>query len=119
MRAREARLDAPHVSAQWTARLAPVSDDLEAEIEVREDQIKDVRVGLRCEIVPTADTNRTYHGRVDRIMPIADDTKNIIKVRVKVQLPENEAAGSLIKPKMSTIVRIFNVETPDFTAPKK
>ncbi|MBA4186710.1 MAG: hypothetical protein C0467_01705 [Planctomycetaceae bacterium] len=93
--------------------------DLEAEIEVREDQIKEVRVGLRCEIVPTADTNRTYHGRVDRIMPIADDTKNIIKVRVKVQLPENEAAGSLIKPKMSTVVRIFNVETPDFTAPKK
>ncbi|MCE9568071.1 MAG: efflux RND transporter periplasmic adaptor subunit [Planctomycetes bacterium] len=93
--------------------------DLEAEIEVREDQIKDVRVGLRCEVSPMADTNRNYVGRVDRVMPIADDTKNIIKVRVKVQLPQGEAAGSFLKPKMSTVVRIFNSEIPDFTAPKK
>jgi multidrug resistance efflux pump len=93
--------------------------DLEAEIEVREDQIKDVRVGLRCEVAPTADPNRTYVGRVDRVMPIADDTKNIIKVRVKVQLPAGEDAGSFLKPKMSSVVRIYNAETPDFTLPKK
>ena len=88
--------------------------DLEAEIEVREDQIMQVRVGLRCEIVATADPNRTYAGRVDRIMPIADDTKNIIKVRVKVQLPLGEEAGSFLKPKMSSTVRIYNKEVPDF-----
>jgi multidrug resistance efflux pump len=88
--------------------------DLEAEIEVREDQIKDVKVGMRCEIVPTADLNRVYQGRVDRIMPIADDTKNIIKVRVKVRLPANEEAGSFLKPKMSTTVRIYNKEVPEF-----
>jgi len=93
--------------------------DLEAEIEVREDQIKDVRVGLRCEVSPMADPNRNYVGRIDRVMPIADDTKNIIKVRVKVQLPQEEGAGSFLKPKMSTVVRIYNSEIPDFTAPKK
>ncbi|WP_439624874.1 HlyD family secretion protein [Gemmata sp.] len=87
--------------------------DLEAEIEVREDQIKDVRVGQRCEIVATADPGRTYAGRVDRVMPIADDTKNIIKVRVKIHLPAGEAAGSFLKPKMSTVVRIYNTDVPE------
>ncbi|VTU01841.1 Secretion protein HlyD family protein OS=Pirellula staleyi (strain ATCC 27377 / DSM 6068 / ICPB 4128) GN=Psta_2961 PE=4 SV=1: HlyD_2 [Gemmataceae bacterium] len=87
--------------------------DLEAEIEVREDQIKDVRAGQRCEIVATADPSRTYAGRVDRVMPIADDTKNIIKVRVKIKLPAGEVAGSFLKPKMSTVVRIYNTDVPE------
>jgi HlyD family secretion protein len=87
--------------------------DLEAEIEVREDQIKDVRAGQRCEVVATADPARTYAGRVDRVMPIADDTKNIIKVRVKIHLPAGEAAGSFLKPKMSTVVRIYNTDVPE------
>jgi len=93
--------------------------DMEAEIEVREDQINGVQEGLRCVIVATADQNREYQGRIDRIMPIADDTKNIIKVRVKVQLPPGEEPGAFLKPKMSAIVRIYNKQVPDFTIPKK
>lgn len=88
--------------------------DLEAEIEVREDQIAQVHVGLRCEVVAAADPNRLYAGRIDRIMPIADDTKNIIKVRVKVQLPPGEEPGSFLKPKMSSTVRIYNKDVPEF-----
>jgi HlyD family secretion protein len=89
--------------------------DLEAEIEVREDQITLVREGLECQVAATANPNRVYRGRVDRVMPIADDTKNIIKVRVKVQLPPGEEPGSFLKPKMSTIVRIYNAVIPEFT----
>jgi multidrug efflux pump subunit AcrA (membrane-fusion protein) len=88
--------------------------DLESEIEVREDQITQIKTGLRCEVVATADPTRVYKGRIDRIMPIADDTKNIIKVRVKVQLPEGEIPGSFLKPKMSTTVRVYNEEIPSF-----
>jgi HlyD family secretion protein len=91
--------------------------DLEAEIEVREDQITQIQLGLRCEVVATADPSRVYKGRIDRIMPIADDTKNVIKVRVKVQLPPGEEPGSFLKPKMSTTVRVYNAVIPEFTAP--
>ena len=46
-------------------------------------------------------------------------------VRVKVQLPAigqtNEEPGQFLKPKMSTVVRIYNKTIPEFTAqnPKK
>lgn len=98
--------------------LADLSD-LEAEIEVREDQITQVKPGQRCEVAATANPSRTYVGRVDRVMPIADDTKNVIKVRVKVQLPKGEDAGSFLKPKMSTVVRVFNDIIPEFGAKKE
>lgn len=93
--------------------------DLEAEIDVREDQIGQVRTGLECRLCPVADPNREYLGRVDRIMPIADDTKNTIKVRIKVQLPPTEPPGSFLKPKMSTVVRVYNSEIPVFGGARK
>jgi multidrug resistance efflux pump len=93
--------------------------DLEAEIDVREDQITQVKVGQECQVAAMADQNRIYKGRVDRVMPIADDTKNTIKVRVKVMLPKDEEPGSFLKPKMSTVVRIYNTNIPPFHPEKK
>lgn len=96
--------------------------DLEAEIAVREEQVGDVRPGQECQVVSAAAPGRTYKGRVDRIMPIADDTNSTIKVRVKVQLPAigqaNEEPGQFLKPKMSTVVRIYNTQIPEFGAKK-
>jgi hypothetical protein len=65
-------------------------------------------------VVAVADPTRVYRGRVDRIMPIADDTKSVIKVRVKVQLPAGELPGAFLKPKMSTTVRVYNEEIQSF-----
>jgi multidrug resistance efflux pump len=92
--------------------------DLEAEIDVREDQITLVQPGLECQIAAIANPGRVYQGRVDRIMPIADDTKNTIKVRVKVRLPAGESPGSFLKPKMSTVVRVYKNEIPPFDRKK-
>ena len=92
--------------------------DMEAEIDVREDQIVQVQVGQECQVAAMANPNRVYRGRVDRIMPIADDTKNTIKVRVKVQLPRDEEPGSFLKPKMSTVVRVYNTQIPPFPKTK-
>jgi HlyD family secretion protein len=89
--------------------------DMEAEIDVREDQITLIRSGLECQVSAIANPNRIYRGRVDRIMPIADDTKNTVKVRVKVQLPPGETPGEFLKPKMSVVVRVYNTEIPPFT----
>jgi HlyD family secretion protein len=93
--------------------------DLEAEIDVREDQITLIKTGQECQVAALADPNRTYKGRVDRVMPIADDNKNTIKVRVKVQLPATEEPGSFLKPKMTTVVRIYNTIIPPFVPEKK
>ena len=93
--------------------------DLEAEIDVREDQITLIKAGMECQVAAIADPSRVYKGRVDRIMPIADDTKNTIKVRVKVQLPPGEEPGSFLKPKMSTVVRVYNTQIPAFPVEKK
>jgi HlyD family secretion protein len=93
--------------------------DLEAEIDVREDQVTQIQTGQECQVVAIANPNRAYKGRVDRVMPIADDTKNTIKVRVKVLLPQGEEPGSFLKPKMSTVVRVYNTIIPPFEYGKK
>lgn len=93
--------------------------DLEAEIDVREDQITSIQIGQECQVAAMANPNRIYKGRVDRVMPIADDTKNTIKVRVKVLLPDAEVPGSFLKPKMSTVVRVYNTIIPPFKSEQK
>ena len=41
-------------------------------------------------------------------MPIADDSKSVVKVRVKVMLQKNEVPGSFLKPKMGVVVTLYN-----------
>jgi multidrug resistance efflux pump len=82
--------------------------DLEAEIDVPEKQITRIKPGLDCTIAADADPTRIYRGSIDRVMPIADDSKNVIKVRVKVLLSANEEPGSFLKPKMTVVVNVYN-----------
>lgn len=81
---------------------------LEIEIDVPERQHERVKVGMDCLIQPDANPNRGYRGVVDRVMPIADDTKGVVKVRLRVILPLKEEAGSLLKPKMSVTATVYN-----------
>jgi multidrug resistance efflux pump len=92
------------------ASLCEIADlsKLEVEVDVPERQIARVREKLDCTIVTDADEGRAYRGYVDRIMPIADDSKNVVKVRVRVILPKKEQAGSFLKPKMSATVTAYN-----------
>lgn len=81
---------------------------LEVEIDVPERQITRIRPGLDCTLQADADPNRVYRGVLDRVMPIADDTKNVVKIRVKVFLPKGEDPGSFLKPKMSVVGTVYN-----------
>jgi multidrug resistance efflux pump len=92
------------------ASLCEVADlsRLEAEVDVPERQITKVRERMDCQLTADANPDRVYRGYVDRIMPIADDSKNVIKVRVRVVLPRGEPAGSFLKPKMSVTVTAYN-----------
>ena len=83
---------------------------LEVEIDVPERQITRIRSGLDCVIQADADPNRVYRGVLDRVMPIADDTKNVVKIRVRVFLHKGEQAGSFLKPKMSVVGTVYNRE---------
>lgn len=93
-----------------SASLCEIADlsKLEVEVDVPERQITKVRERLDCQIAADANPDRVYRGYVDRIMPIADDSKNVIKVRVRVILPKGEAAGAFLKPKMSVLVTASN-----------
>jgi len=98
------------MSFNVAASLCEIADltKLEVEVDVPERQIAKVREKLDCVVFTDANESRIYRGYVDRIMPIADDTKNVIKVRVRVILPKGEAPGSFLKPKMSATVTAYN-----------
>lgn len=81
---------------------------LEVEIDVPERQHTRIRPGLDCVVQADADPSRVYRGVLDRVMPIADDTKNVVKVRVKVFLHRGEEPGSFLKPKMSVVGTVYN-----------
>jgi hypothetical protein len=40
-------------------------------------------------------------------MPIADDTKNVVKVRIRAYLPRDEEQGAFLKPKMSVTATVY------------
>lgn len=80
---------------------------LEVEIDVPERQVTRLKPGQDCLLQADADTNRRYRGVVDRVMPIADDTKNVVKVRVRAYLPKGEEQGQFLKPKMSVTATVY------------
>ncbi len=93
-----------------SASLCEIADlaKMEVELDVPERQIMRIRPGLECQLIADADPTRTYRGMLHRVMPIADDSKNVIKVRIRVYLPRGEQAGSFLKPKMSVTAMVIN-----------
>jgi HlyD family secretion protein len=83
---------------------------LEVEIDVPERQITRLKRGQECLLQADADPTRKYRGVVDRVMPIADDTKNVVKVRIRVYLQKGEEQGTFLKPKMSITATVYNRE---------
>jgi HlyD family secretion protein len=82
--------------------------DMEVELDVPEREIRKVYENQDATIKVEAYQDRTYRGYIARVMPIADDSKNVIKVRVKVVLPSDEIPGQYLKPKMGSVVTLFN-----------
>ena len=78
--------------------------DLEVELEIPEKDIVKLKVGLPCTVRADAYSDKTYQGRLDRIMPIANRAKNIVLARVKVTLPAGEIPGTFLKPEMRAVV---------------
>jgi len=84
--------------------------DLEVELDITERDIGKVVVGQPCRIRAEAFPDRTYQGRVDRVMPIANRAKGAVPVRVKVTVPKDEE-GKFLKPEMGAIVTFLAPES--------
>ncbi len=80
---------------------------LEVEIDVPERQIMRLKPGQACLLQADADPTRGYRGVVDRVMPIADDSKNVVKVRIRAYLPKAEEQGAFLKPKMGVTATVY------------
>lgn len=78
--------------------------DLEADLDIAERDIAKLKVGQPCRVRSDAYPGKTYDGRLDRIMPIANRANSTVKVRVKVTLPEGEIPGTFLKPDMGAVV---------------
>jgi HlyD family secretion protein len=89
--------------------------DLEVDLSIQERDLDKVAPDQECMIRPEAFGNSEafkskhpngYHGRVSRLMPVADRSKGAVSVRVAIdrqQIPLEEA-GLFLKPDMSVLV---------------
>lgn len=105
---------------QGSFNLCEMADlsDLEVELKIQERDIAQIKVGQECIIMPEAfvrdktfrDSHpQGYHGKVSRLMPVADRAQGAVPVRVKIDIP-NEEAGIYLKPDMSARVTFKKVE---------
>lgn len=109
-------LNALAMNATLNGGICDMADltDLEVDLEVQERDIHKVEVGYACTVRADAYPNRIYPARVDRIMPIANSSKAVIPVRVKVRVPRSEE-GKYLKPQMGAVVNFYNRPAPPET----
>jgi len=97
-----------------SASLCEMADlcDLEIDLEIQQREIAKVVKGMPCTVVPEAFQRfepflkkhpEGYHGFVSRLMPTALRSKGAVAVRVRVEIPTEEA-GVYLKPEMGVSV---------------
>ena len=89
--------------------------DLEVDLEIQERDISKIYVGQDCYVRADAYPNRRYQARVDRILPVANSSKAIIPIRVKVRVSREEE-GKYLKPQMGAVVSFYNRMAPPETS---
>jgi multidrug resistance efflux pump len=97
------------MNASLNGGICDIADltDLEIDLEIQERDIRKVFVDQECSVRADAYPERRYAARVDRIMPVANSSKAIVPIRVKVRVPRKEE-GKYLKPQMGAVVSFFN-----------
>jgi HlyD family secretion protein len=80
--------------------------DQEVDLSINELDIAKIFKGQQCVIRAEAYADRPYNGVVSRIMPTADRAKAAVSVRVKIDIPANEA-GQFLRPDMGARVVFY------------
>ncbi len=84
-------------------------DDLQARVDVPLADAGQITVGQLCEITTDVLPNRTFKGRVTRVLHRADIQKNTLQAKVAIEAPTAE-----LRPEMLCRVRFLaRRETPD------
>ena len=91
----------PLAFAATSGSVCDIADlsDLEVDLEVAVRDLSKLSGVKRVRIRSEAWPDREYQGTLDRIMPIANRSAGIIKVRVKVIMPPGEEPGTYLKPR--------------------
>ena len=77
--------------------------ELEVDIAIEEREVAKIFKNQLCRVRAEAYPERTYNGRVSRLMPTADRGKSAIPVRVVLTVPKEEE-GVYLKPDMGAVV---------------
>jgi multidrug resistance efflux pump len=111
-KAEKGNLVNPQAFAATSGSVCEMADlsQLEVELDVPERVIGQVSVGQPCRARVLAYPDRPYTGKVDRIMPIAKRGNNTILVRVRLDIPPDEAKNPVLKPDMGAVVSLLEVE---------
>jgi HlyD family secretion protein len=57
---------------------------LEVEVDVQERDLQKVEVGRLCRIIPDAYPDRKYEGKVDRIQPMVNRSRGVVRVTIRI-----------------------------------
>ena len=86
--------------------------DMQVRVDVRQTDVKAVKVGGEAQVAPEVHPQQRYRGRVLRIEPLAELSKNTVTVRVRIEDPD-----SLLFPDMVAQVTFLSGPTPE-TGPR-
>lgn len=110
-------------SSGISASLCEMADltKLEIDVSVQERDIRLVKPGQRCLVMPDAHQAdpvflklypKGYEGTVDRVMPMADRAKGAVPVRVRIDRIPPEEAGRFLRPEMGALVSFKGTDAP-------
>lgn len=61
---------------------------LEVEVDVQERDLQKVEVGRVCRIIPDAYPDRKYEGKIDRIQPMVNRSRGVVRVTIRISEPD-------------------------------
>jgi HlyD family secretion protein len=75
---------------------------MEAEIDIQEHDLRALKIGASCEILPDAYTDRVYRGSVNRKQPIINRQRGAVQVKITIDNPDE-----YLLPDMNARVLVF------------
>jgi len=92
----------PEVLSVSLCKLADMSV-MEVEIDVQERELYKIEIGRACEIIPDAYQDKTYAGKIDRLQPMVNRSRGVVRVTLRIDSPDE-----YLLPDMNVRVKIMN-----------
>jgi len=61
---------------------------MEAEIDVQERDLRQLRKGMSCQVIPDAYPDRVYRGVLSRMQPLVNRQRGVVQVKVTIEAPD-------------------------------